>query len=75
VRLNGGLTMSELVGNLTILSIIVIAAAIFVAVAVFVMFAILCTNVAQIKKSLRKIHEELGKRKSQVSVDYLSPKT
>ncbi|MCK4556549.1 MAG: hypothetical protein KAU47_03465 [Candidatus Aminicenantes bacterium] len=67
--------MSELVGNLTILSIIVIAVAIFVAVAVFVMFAILCTNVAQIKKSLRKIHEELCKRKGQVSVDYLSPKT
>ena len=67
--------MSELVGNLTLLSIIVVASAIFVAVAVFVMFAILCTNVAQMKKTLRKILEELSKRKGQVSVDYLSPKT
>ncbi len=67
--------MSELVGNITVLSIIVIAAAIFVGVAVFVMFAILCTNVAQMKKLLRKIHEELRKRKGQISVDYLGPKT
>jgi hypothetical protein len=38
------------------------------------MFALLCANVAQIKKSLRKIHEELSKKKSQISVDYLRPK-
>jgi hypothetical protein len=46
-----------------------------VAVAVFVMFSILCANVAQIKKTLRKILEESSKRKSQISVDYLTPKT
>ena len=67
--------MSELVGNVTILSIIVIVTAIFVGVAVFVMFAILCTNVAQMKKTLRKIHEELRKRKGQASINYLDPKS
>jgi fructose-specific phosphotransferase system IIC component len=67
--------MSELVGKLTILSIVMIAAIIFVTVAVFVMFSILCANVAQIKKTLRKILDESSKRKSQISVDYLTPKT
>jgi Na+/melibiose symporter-like transporter len=66
--------MSELTGNITFLTIVIISAVIFVAVAVFVMFALLCANVAQIKKSLRKIHEELSKKKSQISVDYLRPK-
>jgi hypothetical protein len=67
--------MNELTGNITFLTIVIMSAIIFVAVAVFVMFALLCANVAQIKKSLRKIHEELSKKKSQVSVDYLRPKT
>ena len=67
--------MSELVGKLTLLSIVVITAIIFVAVAVFVMFSILCANVAQMKKTLRKILDESSKRKSQISVDYLTPKT
>jgi len=67
--------MSELTRNLTIFSIIIIFGIVFVTVAVFVMFAILCANVAQIKKNLRKIHEVLSKRKNHVSVDYLRPKT
>ena len=67
--------MSELVGKLTFLSIAIITAIIFVAVAVFVMFSILCANVAQMKKTLRKILEATNKRKSQISVDYLTPKT
>lgn len=67
--------MSELVGNLTFLSIVIIMAIIFVAVAVFVMFAILCANVAQMKKTLRKILEATNKRKNNISVDYLTPKT
>jgi hypothetical protein len=67
--------MSELVGNLTFLTIIIIMAIIFVAVAVFVMFAILCANVAQMKKTLRKILEATNKRKNNISVDYLTPKT
>jgi hypothetical protein len=66
--------MSGLTGNITIFSIIIIAAIIFVTVGVFGMFAILCANVAQIKKTLRKIHDELGKKKSQGSVSYLNPK-
>jgi len=66
--------MSVLTGNITIFSIIIIAAIIFVAVAVFVMFAILCANVAQIKKILRKLYNEVSKRKSMVSLDYLTPK-
>ena len=66
--------MSGLTGNITIFSIIIIAAIILVTVGVFGMFAILCANVAQIKKTLRKIHDELGKRKSHASVDYLTPK-
>lgn len=67
--------MNELVGNLTFLSVVIITAIIFVAVAVFVMFAILCANVAQIKKTLRKILEATTKRKNNISVDYLTPKT
>ena len=67
--------MNELVGNLTFLSIVIITAIIFVAVAVFVMFAILCANVAQIKKTLRKILEATSKRKNNIAVDYLTPKT
>ena len=66
--------MNELVGNLTILSIIIIVATIFVTVALFVMFSILCANVAQIKKTLREILDASGKRKNHVSVDYLKPK-
>jgi len=66
--------MSELTGNVTIFSIIIIAAVIFVTVATFVMFAILCANVAQIKKILRRISDEKSKRKNHVSVDYLTPK-
>ncbi len=67
--------MSELVGKLTFLSIAIITAIIFVAVAVFVMFSILCANVAQMKKTLRKILEATNKRKNNISVDYLTPKT
>lgn len=67
--------MSELVGNLTFLSIVIIMAIIFVTVAVFVMFAILCANVAQMKKTLRKILEATSKRRNNISVDYLTPKT
>ena len=67
--------MSELVGELTFLSILIIAAIIFVAVAVFVMFAILCANVAQMKKTLRQILEATSKRRNNISVDYLTPKT
>ena len=67
--------MNELTGNVTFLTIVIISAIIFVAVAVFVMFALLCANVAQIKKTLRKIQDELSKKKGQVSVDYLRPKT
>jgi len=37
-------------------------------VAVFVMLAILCANVAQIKKTVRKIHNEL--RKNNVSMNF-----
>ena len=46
--------MNELTGNITFLTIVIISAVIFVVVAVFVMFALLCANVAQIKKALRK---------------------
>lgn len=67
--------MSELTGNITIFSIIIIAAIIFVAVGVFGMFAILCANVAQIKKTLRKLLDEVSKRKSEVSIDYIKPRT
>ncbi len=67
--------MSELVGKLTFLSIAIITAIIFVAVAVFVMFSILCANVAQMKKTLRKILEATNKRKNSIAVDYLTPKT
>lgn len=67
--------MSEFVGKLTFLSISIITAIIFVAVAVFVMFSILCANVAQMKKTLRKILEALNKRKNNISVDYLTPKS
>jgi len=67
--------MSEIVGKLTFLSIVIITAIIFVAVAVFVMFSILCANVAQMKKTLRKILEATNKRKNHISVDYLTPKT
>ena len=67
--------MSELVGKLTFLSIVIIAAIIFVAAAVFVMFSILCANVAQIKKTLRQILEATNKRRNSISVDYLTPKT
>jgi hypothetical protein len=67
--------MNELTGNITFLTVVIISAIIFVAVAVFVMFALLCANVAQIKKALRKIHDELSKKKSHISVDYLRPKT
>ncbi|MDH5466598.1 MAG: hypothetical protein OEY25_04195 [Candidatus Aminicenantes bacterium] len=66
--------MSGLTGNITIFSIIIIAAIIFVTVGIFAMFAVLCANVAQIKKTLRKIYEEKSKRKNNVSVDYLTPK-
>ena len=67
--------MSGLTENITIFSIIIIAAIIFVAVGVFVMFAILCANVAQIKKILSKLLDEVRKRKSQVSIDYITPRT
>jgi uncharacterized protein YoxC len=66
--------MSGLTENITIFSIIIIAAIIFVAVGVFVMFAILCANVAQIKKTLKKLLEEVRKRKSEISIDYLKPR-
>ena len=66
--------MSGLTGNITIFSIIIIAAIIFVAVAVFVMFAILCANVTLIKKTLQKLLEEVRKRKSEISIDYLKPR-
>jgi uncharacterized protein YoxC len=67
--------MNELTGNITFWTIVIISLIIFVAVAVFVMFALLCANVAQIKKTLRQVRDELGKKKGQVSVDYLRPKT
>jgi len=66
--------MSGLTENVTIFSIIIIAAIIFVTVGIFAMFAILCANVAQIKRILRRISEEKSKRKNHVSVDYLTPK-
>lgn len=66
--------MSGLTENITIFSIIIIAAIIFVTVGVFVMFTILCANVAQIKKILRKMSEEKSRRKNHMSVDYLTPK-
>lgn len=67
--------MNGLTGNITILSIIIIAAIILVTIAVFIMFAILCSNVSQIKRMLIKINDEVSKkRKSEISVDYLRPK-
>ena len=66
--------MSGLTENVTIFSIIIIAAIIFVTVGIFAMFAILCANVAQIKRILRRISEDKSKRKNHVSVDYLTPK-
>lgn len=67
--------MNELNVNLTVLTIVIIAAIIFVTVAVFVMFAILCSNVAQIKRTLIKTYDVIRKRnsksKDQISVDYL----
>ncbi len=66
--------MSGLTGNITIFSIIIIAAIIFVTVGVFVMFAILCANVTLIKKTLQKLLEEVRKRKSEISIDYLKPR-
>lgn len=67
--------MDGLTGNITILSIIIIAAIILVTVAIFVMFAILCSNISQIKRILIKINDEVSKkRKNQISVGYLRPK-
>lgn len=66
--------MSGLTENVTIFSVIIIAAVIFVTVGIFAMFAILCANVAQIKKILRKMSEEKSRRKNHMSVDYLTPK-
>lgn len=66
--------MNELTGNITVLSIILIGAVTFVTVGIFVMFAILCANVAQIKRILRKLYDVTSKRKNQISVGYIKPK-
>lgn len=66
--------MNELTGNITVLSMILIGAVTFVTVGIFVMFAILCANVAQIKRTLRKLYDVTSKRKNQISVGYIKPK-